>query len=109
MAMNLDEAQQLVEKALELSPKSGDIIDSLGWVFYQKRMYPEAEAELRRAIDIKGPDAIILEHLADSLQAQGRTEEAIEKWQESLLLDSTEKDRKRIRLKLEKAISERRP
>ena len=34
----LDQAQTLIEKALEIDPNNGAYIDSLGWVYFKKGM-----------------------------------------------------------------------
>ena len=39
--INLDRAEELIKKALEKRPDDGYIIDSLGWVFYNKRRVPK--------------------------------------------------------------------
>ena len=47
--IRLDEAMSLIEKALKIKPDSGYIIDSLGWVYFQKGMYDEALKYLEQA------------------------------------------------------------
>ena len=64
--VNLNEAVQLIEKALELEPKNGYYVDSLGWAFYQQGRYPEALRELKRAVELAKDDAVIFEHLGDA-------------------------------------------
>ncbi len=40
--LDLDKAQELITKALSISPKDKSFIDSLGWVYYQKQNYTAA-------------------------------------------------------------------
>ncbi|MFN7135438.1 MAG: tetratricopeptide repeat protein, partial [Myxococcales bacterium] len=40
LGQNLDEAEALIRKALELNPDNGAYVDSLGWVLYKKGDYP---------------------------------------------------------------------
>jgi tetratricopeptide (TPR) repeat protein len=61
--IRLDEAMSLIEKALSIKPDSGYIIDSLGWVYFQKGMYDEALKYLEQAASV--PNIPIMEHLGD--------------------------------------------
>ena len=40
--IRLDEAERLIQKALELEPENGYYIDSLGWAYYQQGRYTDA-------------------------------------------------------------------
>ena len=64
--IRLDEAIDLIRKALELEPENGYYIDSLGWAFFQQGRYNEALRELKRAVELtRGKeDAVIYDHLA---------------------------------------------
>lgn len=79
----LPEARTLIEKALELSPQDGYIIDSLGWVLYRMGQTREAIARLRRAYALR-PEAEVGAHLGEVLWADGKREEAIKIWSEFL-------------------------
>jgi tetratricopeptide (TPR) repeat protein len=46
---HLDEAQALAQKALELAPGNGPIMDTLGWVYFKRGAYLEAANQLERA------------------------------------------------------------
>ncbi|KKU44508.1 MAG: Pyridine nucleotide-disulfide oxidoreductase, partial [Microgenomates group bacterium GW2011_GWA2_46_7] len=48
---NLDEAEQLVKKALDIDPDNGAYLDSLGWVYYKKGVF--TLRTLKDAIEIK--------------------------------------------------------
>ena len=87
--MHLDEAGDLIKKALELDPDNGAYLDSLGW-FYLKKGDPEkALKELLRAADaIKPEDATVFEHIGDVYQKMGRTADALTYWQKALALDA---------------------
>jgi tetratricopeptide (TPR) repeat protein len=50
--LKLDEAVKMVEKAVELEPDSGFIIDSLGWAYFRLGRIEDATNELERAIAI---------------------------------------------------------
>jgi tetratricopeptide (TPR) repeat protein len=79
----LDEALQLIEKALKLAPDDYFIMDSLGWAHYRMGRFDKAESYLRRAYAGQH-DAEIAAHLGEVLWVQGKHEEAEKIWQSSL-------------------------
>ena len=85
---NLDEAVQLITKALELEPDNGYFIDSLGWAYFQQGRYPEALDQLKRAVaKAKEEDPVIFEHLGDAYAKNGLNDEALTAWEKALQLD----------------------
>jgi tetratricopeptide (TPR) repeat protein len=78
----LVEAEQLITKALELSPDDPFIIDSMGWVLYRKGDNAGALTHLQRAFSIR-PDPEIAAHLGEVLWMLGRRDEAKRTWQEA--------------------------
>ena len=51
LQMNLDQAVGLAKKAVELAPTSSNF-DTLAYVYYQRKQYPQAEEAIKRAIKI---------------------------------------------------------
>lgn len=84
----LDVALDLVTRALQIKPDAGHIVDSLGWVYYQRGEYPKAVEALVRAVKLMGdrPDAVILEHLGDAYSKTGNKVSAREAWSKALEL-----------------------
>jgi len=82
--LRLDEAQDLIQRAVDLEPQNGAYLDSLGWVYYRQNKLDEAEAMLRKALDHEPHDPTIREHLGDVLAKQGRTELSAAEWEKSL-------------------------
>ncbi len=78
----LAEAEQLILKALQLSPDDPFIIDSLGWVLYRKGDNAAALTQLQRAYSIR-QDPEIAAHLGEVLWTLGRRDEAKRTWQEA--------------------------
>ncbi len=78
--VNLDQALELIGRAVSLDPENPAYLDSLGWVHYRLGDLDEAEHWLRRAIDLGGDigDGTILCHLGEVLLAGGETEEGRE-------------------------------
>ena len=73
---NLQEALELVNRAVELEPDNGAYLDSLGWAYYQLGRYGEARDNLERAAELIPDDAVIVEHLGDLHQAVGDVDQA---------------------------------
>jgi len=101
MRLKLDEAQQMIEKAVEQRPEDGYITDSLGWVLYTLGKYEEAVAPMERAVELVPVDPIINDHLGDVFWKVDRKLEAEFQWRRALSFEPEEKDAARIRRKLD--------
>lgn len=99
--INLDEALDMIERAVAARPDSGFIIDSLGWVLFRMGKFEEAVGHLERAAELEAVDPIVNDHLGDSYWSVGRKIEAIFQWNRALSFEPTEEDAARIRRKLE--------
>jgi len=84
--LHLDKGLQYVTKALELEPENGAYVDTLGWIYYQKKQYAKALKELVRASELE-EDPTIVEHIGDTYSALGEAGKAIEYWKRSFVLD----------------------
>jgi len=82
--IRLDEAHDLIQRALDLEPYNGAYLDSLGWAYYKQNKLDQAELTLRKAVERESHDPTIREHLGDVLAKQGRTELAVAEWEKSL-------------------------
>ena len=82
--VRLEEAQGLIEKAVNREPNNGAYLDSLGWVYFRLNKYPEAEQTLRKALESMGKDATVHDHLGDVYFKEGKVREAVMQWQTSL-------------------------
>ena len=81
--VRLEEAAQLIAKALDLQPDNGAFLDSMGWVRFRQGKYAEAQGLLERALEHM-PDPTVYDHLGDVYAKLGRTKESIDQWQASL-------------------------
>lgn len=63
--LKLDEAIEMVKKALEKDPDNGAYLDSLGWGYYKKGDYEKAKEYLEKSIKSINSDPIIWEHIAN--------------------------------------------
>lgn len=103
---NLDEALDMIERAVAASPDSGYIVDSLGWVLYRLGRFDEAVDHMERAVELLAVDPVVNDHLGDVYWAVGRHREAEFQWSRALSFiddedDQSEADPERIRRKLE--------
>ncbi|MGJ8544256.1 MAG: tetratricopeptide repeat protein [Sulfitobacter sp.] len=102
----LDEALNMIERAVAGSPDSGYIVDSLGWVLYRLGRYDEAVAHMERAVELIPVDPVVNDHLGDVYWAVGRAREARFQWSRALsFIDPEDTDGEadpvRIRRKLD--------
>ncbi len=84
---HLDKARKLIERAVELRPRDGYIIDSLGWVLYRLGEFEGAVKQLERAVSLRPQDPIINDHLGDAYWRAGRRLEAVFQWRHALVLN----------------------
>ena len=77
------EALELIERAIAISPDDPAIIDSLGWAQFKLGRYEEALTNLRRAYAVF-PDAEVASHVGEVLWMMGREQEAVEVWRGAL-------------------------
>ena len=80
--LRLPEAQELIEKALQLAPDDPFIIDSMGWVLYRAGKQKQALEYLRKAYTAR-PDPEIAAHLGEVLWVAGERSEAEKIWLEA--------------------------
>ncbi|MFA4968365.1 MAG: tetratricopeptide repeat protein [Sulfuritalea sp.] len=80
--LRLDEAAQLIDKALSLAPDDPFILDSKGWVLFRQGKPAEGLDALQKAYAQK-PDAEIAAHIGEVLWALGRRDEAQAVWREA--------------------------
>lgn len=87
MHRNVERATKMIERAVQLRPNDGAIVDSLGWALYRQGKYHEAVIQLERAVELKGGDPVITDHLGDAYWRVGRQEEAKFQWRRALGLN----------------------
>jgi len=105
----LDEALDMIQRAVAARPESGYIVDSLGWVLYRLGRYEEAVGHMERAVALMPVDPVVNDHLGDVYWAVGREREAEFQWKRALSFirdgeGDGEADPKRIRSKLESGL-----
>lgn len=102
--VNLDEALDMIQRAVAAKPDSGYIVDSLAWAYFQLGRYQDAVAPMEKASLLEPVDPVVTDHLGDVYWKVGRKREAEFQWHRALSFSPTEADAARIRQKLEKGL-----
>ena len=77
---NFEIALEMLNKAVQLSPNTGFIVDSLGWVYFKLEQYEDAVMHLERAVELQPYDSELNDHLGDAYWKVGRKLEASFQW-----------------------------
>ena len=80
--LRIEEAAQLIDKALSLTPDDPFILDSKGWVLFRQGKSAAALEALRSAF-AKQPDPEIAAHIGEVLWGLGRSDEALAIWRDA--------------------------
>lgn len=75
----LELATKLLDRALSLAPNRFYVLDSRGWLAYQKGQYQEAESYLKRALKIQLDDEVLI-HLIHTQWRLNKKEAATRLW-----------------------------
>ena len=100
---SLDEAVNLIQRALTVDPENPSYLDSLGWAYFQQGKLALADAPLSTAAGRLPKNSVIQDHLGDLRLKQNRPAEAIEAWQRALAGDGDGIDRAKVQKKLDAA------
>ncbi|MBL4892942.1 MAG: tetratricopeptide repeat protein [Rhizobiaceae bacterium] len=106
MGIHLDEGVAMIRKAVELKPRSGYIIDSLGWAHYKLNDYDQAVRELERAVQLMSQDATVNDHLGDAYWKVGRKLEATFQWRHALNAKPDPAEKVKIEEKLKNGLAD---
>lgn len=100
----LHEALAMVQKAVDTNPKSGAMIDSLGWAYYRLGDYSTAVDKLEQAVSIEAGDPDVNNHLGDAYWRVGRRIEARYQWSRVLTLEPDAKLKAEVEAKLKNGL-----
>jgi Flp pilus assembly protein TadD len=95
----------MIEKAVELRPEDGYIVDSLGWAHFRMGDFPGAVQYLERAVELVPSDPTINDHLGDAYWRTGRLTEARYQWRRALQFGPEKDEVKPIETKLDHGLA----
>jgi tetratricopeptide (TPR) repeat protein len=99
--MHLEEAEEMIKRALQNDPNNGAYLDSLGWVEYRRGKFDQALNDLSRAAqNLTRDDPVVFEHIGDASFKMNKIAQALEAWQKAAGLDP---GNKKIAEKIENA------
>ena len=100
----LPEALEMVQKAVNMDPHSGAMLDSLGWGYFRLGDYPKAVEQLEAAAALDPADPDVNDHLGDAYWRVGRKLEARFQWRRVLTLEPPAKLRAQVQTKIDKGL-----
>ncbi|MGB9611609.1 MAG: tetratricopeptide repeat protein, partial [Bryobacteraceae bacterium] len=108
--VRLQEALELIQKAVALEPNNSAFLDSLGWAYYRLNRLEEAAEWLQKSLERSSRDPTVHDHMGDVYSGLGRLKEAVQHWERSLEewrtsapADVDQEEIARVRKKLENA------
>ncbi len=81
---DIPQALAMLEKARQLRPFDGYIVDSVGWAYFKLGRYPDAAKTLEAAILLVPGDPTINDHLGDAYWRVGKKLDARFQWSHAL-------------------------
>ena len=99
----LDEAVDLVKRALAVEPGNPSFLDSLGWAYFRLGNLDLADAPLTEAAAKLPNNSVVQDHLGDLRFKQGRIPDAAAAWERSLAGDGDSIDRATLLKKIQDA------
>lgn len=95
----LEEAVDLVQRALKIEPSNPSFLDSLGWAYFRQGKLDLADPALTQAAEQLPTSSAVNEHLGDLRLKQERYADAAEAFERSLAGDGESIDRSKVEKK----------
>ncbi|MEM1207564.1 MAG: tetratricopeptide repeat protein [Acidobacteriota bacterium] len=86
---NLEQALDMVRRAVSQDPDNGAYVDSLGWIYFQLGRFEEAKPHLEWAARLEPADGTVFEHLGDLYVELGEPGKARAAYRRSLDAEPT--------------------
>lgn len=97
---NLELAEQMIMRALLLSPSDSYILDTAGWVLFKRGKVKEAVQYLERAYQQNKAEVLIAEHLAEVYYHLDMIDKSIALYKKAIGLETDENRKKKLEKKL---------
>jgi Tfp pilus assembly protein PilF len=96
--INLRNALDMAEKAIELEPGNPAYFDTIGWIYFKMKKFEKALEYIEQSLSKNPANAVVLEHLGDVLMKVDRPEDARTYYEKALAIDK-ENDRLQKKIK----------
>ncbi len=100
---NLDQAEKMIQKALDADEDNFAYLDSMAWALYKKKDYDNALNYIKKALKYSEspfPDSVISDHAGDIYAALDNKKAALKYWNLALEIYSDDIDEKKIKKKI---------
>ncbi len=108
--VRVQEAYEMIKKAVEKEPSNGAYLDSLGWAYFRLDKLDEAENYLKQALEQTKRDPAVHDHIAEVYAKKGNLKEAIvhwgialKEWEHGAPADMDHEEYAKVQKKLERA------
>lgn len=100
---DLERAERMSSKCVQLDPQNPTYIDTYAWVFFQRENYNLAKFYIEKAIANGGDISYeIIDHYGDILFKTGNIDRAVSEWKKALnMLDDEDPERSLLNRKIE--------
>jgi tetratricopeptide (TPR) repeat protein len=102
---NIPDALAMLEKARQLKPFDGYIVDSVGWAYFKLGRYDDAAKALEDAILLVPGDPTINDHLGDAFWRVGKRLDARFQWSHALAFGPDADEKSNLERKLKDGLS----
>ena len=89
MGVRLNEALEMVKKALQADEDNAPYLDTLGWIYYQLGDYQNARTYIEKSLALRTDSAEVMEHLGDVYLKLGDRTTAEQYWRRALDSDES--------------------
>lgn len=85
---NLDKAERMSKKSLELDAENASYMDTYGWIMFVRKEYAKAKEYIEKSLTYAPDNAEVLDHLGDVMYMLNDKEAAIKNWKKAKQLGS---------------------
>jgi predicted Zn-dependent protease len=98
--VNLERSEEMLIQAVQLQPRNGAFVDSLGWVYYQLGKLDLARKYLTDASELMPHDPTVLTHLGDVFAKMGDDTKALDRYRSALTYEPEPEEEAKIRTRI---------
>lgn len=85
----IEEAKEMAEKALALSPGNTTYLDTMGWIYFKMGEYEKAKEYIESSLNSGSTSAEVMEHMGDVYEKLGDNNKAMHWWEKALQQDDS--------------------